>query len=120
VACAAALATIELLEDGLVANAAAVGGYLKERLTELQPKHAAIADVRGLGLMIGVEFGRTDGSGISDGALRDRVMLKCFEKGLLLLGCGESTLRFCPPLMVTRQEVATAVEIFDSAVSETC
>jgi len=119
VACAAALATLELLEDGLVANAAAVGAYLKERLTELKPKHAAIADVRGLGLMIGVEFGRADGSGIPDKARRDRVMLKCFEKGLLLLGCGESTLRFCPPLIVTRQEVSTAVEIFDSAVSET-
>ena len=119
VACAAALATIELLEDGLVANAATVGAYLKDRLTELKAKHSAIADVRGLGLMIGVEFGRTNGSGHVDGARRDRVMLKCFEKGLLLLGCGESTLRFCPPLIVTRQEVATAVQIFESAVSET-
>jgi len=119
VACAAALATVELLEDGLVANAAAVGSYLKDRLMEVKPKHAAIVDIRGLGLMIGVEFARLDGSGISDGARRDRVMLKCFEKGLLLLGCGESTLRFCPPLIVTRDEAATAVEIFDSAISET-
>jgi len=118
VACAAALATLELLEGGLVANAAAVGVYLKDGLTELKTKHATIADVRGLGLMIGVEFGRVDGSGADNGALRDRVMLKCFEKGLLLLGCGEGTLRFCPPLIATREQAATAIEIFDSAISE--
>lgn len=116
VACAAALATIQLLEEGLVANAAEVGSYLKDRLTELKGRHSAIADVRGLGLMIGVEFARTDGRRTPDTAMRDRVMRNCFEKGLLVLGCGESTLRFCPPLIVTREEAATAVEIFDSAI----
>lgn len=116
VACAAALATIKLLENGLITNAAAVGDYLKKRLAGLKLKHAAIADVRGLGLMIGVEFAGVDGERTPDRTMRDRVLLNCFENGLLLLGCGESTVRFCPPLIVTRGEATTAVEIFDNAI----
>ena len=116
VACAAALATIELLEEGLVENAAKAGAILKEKLAALKSRHAAIGDVRGLGLMIGVDFAKTDSSHSPDGQLRDRVMQKCFETGLLLLSCGESTLRFCPALTVTAEEIQTAVEIFDAAV----
>ena len=118
VACAAALATLAVIEDGLLHNATKVGGYLKDKLNALQTQHAVIGDVRGLGLMIGVEFVRADGSGTPDAALRDQAMNKCFEKGLLLLSCGESTLRFCPPLIVTEEESATAAEIFDAALSE--
>jgi 4-aminobutyrate aminotransferase len=118
VACAAALATIALLEEGLVKNAAVVGGFLKDKLTALRPRHSEISDVRGLGLMIGVEFERSDGSHAPDAKLRDRVMQKCFEKGLLLLSCGESTLRFCPPLIVTEGQAATAAQLFDAAVAE--
>jgi 4-aminobutyrate aminotransferase len=118
VACAAALATIELLEEGLVTNAAVVGGFLKEKLMELRKHCAEIGDVRGLGLMIGVEFERSDGSHAPDAKLRDRVMQKCFEKGLLLLSCGESTLRFCPPLIVTKEEAAAAVQLFEAAIAE--
>ena len=118
VACAAALATISLLEEGLVKNAAVVGGFLKDKLTALRPRHSEISDVRGLGLMIGVEFERSDGSHAPDAKLRDRVMQKCFEKGLLLLSCGESTLRFCPPLIVTEGQAATAVQLFETAVAE--
>ena len=80
----------------------------------LKPSHKAIGDVRGLGLMIGVDFEDADHN--PDGIFRDRVMQKSFEKGLLLLSCGESTLRFCPPLIVTQEQIATAVEIFESAV----
>jgi 4-aminobutyrate aminotransferase len=118
VACAAALATIRLIEEGLVENAARVGAFLKARLSALKSRHPEIGDVRGLGLMIGVEFARCDGSRAPDGKLRDRVMQRCFEKGLLVLSCGESTLRLCPPLIVTEEESATAVEIFDAAVAE--
>lgn len=118
VACAAALASIAVIEAGLLHNATEVGAYLMDKLNELKNKHAVIGDVRGLGLMIGVEFVRADGSGTPDGSLRDKVMKNCFERGLLLLGCGESTLRLCPPLIVTREESTTAVEIFDSAISE--
>jgi 4-aminobutyrate aminotransferase len=117
VACAAALATIELLEAGLVENAAKVGEILKDHLSALKARHSVISDVRGLGLMIGVEFEKSDGSGVPDAELRDRVMQKCFERGLLLLSCGESTLRFCPPLIVKQEEANTAVTIFDTAIS---
>jgi 4-aminobutyrate aminotransferase len=117
VACAAALATIAVIEEGLVQNAARVGAVLKEQLTALQSRHAVIGDVRGLGLMIGVEFEKSDVSRAPDPTLRDRVMQRCFEKGLLLLSCGESTLRFCPPLIVTPEETKIAVEIFDAAIA---
>jgi 4-aminobutyrate aminotransferase len=118
VACAAALATIELIEEGLVENAAKMGALLKERLTALGTHHNTIAEVRGLGLMVGVEFCRPDDNNTPDRQLRERVMQQCFEKGLLLLGCGESTLRFCPPLIVTAEEVETAVRLFDEAIPE--
>ena len=118
VACAAALATIELLENGLVRNAAEVGAYLKERLVELKEKHAAMSDVRGLGLMIGVELAKTDSARTPDSQLRDQVMRRSFEKGLLLLGCGESTIRFCPPLIITKAEADTAVDIFAATLKE--
>ena len=116
VACAAALATIELLENGLVANAAEVGGYLKDKLSKLKPEHPVISDVRGLGLMVGVELAGADGAPAAE--LRNRIVLGAFEKGLLLLGCGESTIRFCPPLIVTKSEVDVAVEIFGSVMEQ--
>jgi 4-aminobutyrate aminotransferase len=118
VACAAALATIALIEEGLMANAAEVGGYLKEKLMSLKGSHPTLSDIRGLGLMIGVEFASADNTGAPDAKLRDQVMQKCFERGLLLLSCGESTLRFCPPLIVSRGEVDTAVDLFQSVLTE--
>jgi 4-aminobutyrate aminotransferase len=117
VACAAALATIEVIEDGLVKNAADTGGYLKEKLTRLKDSHRSISDVRGLGLMIGVEFADRE-TRAPDPQLRDQVMQRCFEKGLLVLGCGENTLRFCPPLIVNRNEVDTAMAIFGGVLQE--
>jgi 4-aminobutyrate aminotransferase len=118
VACAAALATIQLLEEGLVANAAETGRYLKEQLAQIQKRHAQIGDVRGLGLMIGVEFIQPGADRAPDRNRRDQVVQKCFETGLLLLGCGEATIRFCPPLIATREDVDTAVMIFEAAVRE--
>lgn len=118
VACAAALATLGLIEDGLVNHAAEVGSFLKERLAKLQSSHPVISDVRGLGLMIGVEFARPDAGRAPDAQLRDQVMRNCFDRGLLLLSCGESTLRFCPPLIVRREEAEAAVAIFEAAIRE--
>ena len=115
VACAAALATVELIENGLMRNAAEVGSYLKEKLTHLKQSCPSISDVRGLGLMLGVELAKADSS--PDAQLRDRVVTTCFEKGLLLLGCGESTIRFAPPLIVSKSEADVAVEIFGSALA---
>ena len=116
VACAAALATINLIEEGLIKNAAEVGNYLQESLGKLQSSHPCISDVRGLGLMIGVEFAQNGRK--PNAKFRDQVMAKCFGQGLLLLSCGESTIRFCPPLIVKRDEVDTAVGIFDAVLTE--
>lgn len=119
VACAAALATLALIEEGLVDNAARVGAVLKGKLERLRPSFPAISDVRGLGLMIGVELAKTDGDRAHDPELRNRVIRKAFEKGLLLLGCGPSTIRFCPPLIVREADAEVAVEIFSSALKGT-
>jgi 4-aminobutyrate aminotransferase len=106
---ASALKTIELLEGGLVQNAAEVGAYLKAGLEKLQQKYDCIGDVRGLGLMIGVDF--------VDPELRDRIEVACFDRGLIILGAGASTIRWSPPLILTKENVDVALEIFDDAIS---
>ena len=118
VSCAAALETLRLLRDRLVTNAAAVGGHLKDRLTALADKHPLIGDVRGRGLMIGVELVRdrkTKERAIDE---RDAVVTACFTRGLLLLGAGKNAIRFSPPLVLTREQADTAVKIFDDALTE--
>src|SRR5215813_1562713 len=114
---AAALRTIELLENGLIRNCAEVGDYLKAGLEKLMQKYECIGDVRGLGLMIGVEFVKDRASKQEDPNLRDRVETACFERGLILLGCGTSSIRWSPPLILTRENVDVALEIFDYAVA---
>src|ERR687890_1590549 len=117
VAIAAALKTIELLEGGLVANAAEVGDYLQAGLRRLAQKHDCIGDVRGLGLMVGCELVRGAGSREAAPELRDRVEVECFNRGLVVLGCGYNTIRWSPPLTLTRENVDVALEIFDEAVT---
>jgi 4-aminobutyrate aminotransferase len=116
VACRAALATIELLESGLVENAAQVGGYLRNRLETLQEEFGEIGQVRGLGLLLGLDFVEDKRSKAPDKDLRERVVRACFERGLLVLGAGESVLRICPPLIVSREEADTAVELLRDAI----
>jgi 4-aminobutyrate aminotransferase len=118
VSCAAALETIRLLEEGLIENAAVTGEYLLGRLRELATRHALIGDVRGLGLMVGVELVRDRATLEPAVTERDALVQKCFHKGLLLLGCGASTVRFCPPLVISRSDVDSAVGILDQALSE--
>ncbi len=109
VACAAALATIELLEGGLVDNAAARGEQAMAGLRELVGRFPkSVLEVRGKGLMIGVEF--------ADPKLAEEVQLACFKRGLLVLECGKQTVRLCPPLVASEAEVDTAVRIFGEAV----
>jgi 4-aminobutyrate aminotransferase len=117
VAIASALKTIELLEGGLVRNSAEVGAYIQDGLRRLARKYDCIGDVRGLGMMIGVEF--VAGSGSRDAApeLRDRVEMECYKRGLILLGCGHNTIRWSPPLILTRENADVALEIFDEAVA---
>ncbi len=113
---AAALKTIELLEGGLVENAAAVGDYLKTGLNALKDKYDCVGDVRGMGLMLGVEFVTDKQTLKPDAALRDRIEMACFERGLIILGCGTSTIRWSPPLILTRENVDVALEIFEAAI----
>ncbi len=115
VSCRAALATLDLLRDGYMANAAARGDQLKQRLLRLRREQPDLGDVRGLGLMVAVDIVR---DGLPDPALRDEVVHAAFQRGLLLLGCGECALRFCPPLCVTAEQVETALSILGNALAE--
>ena len=117
VACAAALATLDLLEGGLMAHAADVGGYLKEQLRTLTTRHEVIGDVRGAGLMIGVDFVKDRHTREGDVEMRNHVVQEAFRRGLLVLGCGESTMWLSPPLVITRGQVDTALEILDEAIA---
>lgn len=116
VAIAAALKTIELLERELVANSADVGAYLKKGLEKLMTKYDCIGDVRGMGMMLGVEFVKDRARKIPDPELRDRVEVASFERGLILLGCGPNSIRWSPPLILTRENVDVALDIFDQAI----
>src|SRR6266496_3516172 len=117
VAIAAALKTIELLERELVANAADVGAYLKRGLEKLMSQHECIGDVRGMGMMLGVEFVKDRIKREPNVELRDRVEVASFERGLILLGAGANTIRWSPPLILTRENVDVALDIFDKAIS---
>ena len=133
VALTAALKTIELLQGGLVDNSREVGAYLEAGLNKLKEKHACIGDVRGLGMMLGVEFVHPGGNAsvnergdaqanylAPDPELRDRIEMACFQKGLIILGCGANSIRFSPPLILTKEHVDVALEIFDEAITECC
>ncbi|MBK8148166.1 MAG: acetyl ornithine aminotransferase family protein [Acidobacteria bacterium] len=113
---ASALKTIELLEGGLVENTAVVGDHLKAGLNRLKDKFDCIGDVRGMGLMLGVEFVTDRTSLKPDAELRDRIEVACFERGLIILGCGTSTIRWSPPLILTKENVDVALEIFEAAI----
>jgi 4-aminobutyrate aminotransferase len=117
VACAAALATIELLKSGLMANAAAVGAHLKASLERLMDKHRIIGDVRGRGLMVGVELVRDRATKERAIEERNAVVAAAFQRGLLVLGAGKNSIRFSPPLVLTKEQADTAVRIFDEALS---
>lgn len=113
IACSAALETISLLEKGLIKNAASVGEYLKNRLLELAKKFLLIGDVRGTGLMIGIELVKNQITKQPAVEERNKIVQKAFRRGLLLLGCGESGIRFTPALVVTQKEVDVALEILE-------
>ena len=117
---AAALKTIELLEGELVANSAEMGAYLQEGLRRLMQKHDCIGDVRGFGLMVGVEFVEDKASMKPAPELRERIETACFERGLIILGAGFNTIRWSPPLIITRENIDVALEIFDEAITASC
>jgi len=118
ISCRAALTTIELLEKGLIENAARMGGYILEKLKGLQKSFHLIGDVRGKGLMIGIELVKdrqTKEKAIEE---RNRIVRACFERGLLILGAGENVIRFSPPLIITRREADTALTIFEEVLKK--
>ncbi len=117
VCCAAALATLDLIENGYMQNAAEVGRYALDILQEIMARHPSIGEVRGIGLMIGVEFVKDRETKEADLRLRDKVVDLAFERGLLTLGCGKSTIRISPPLGVTRQEMDEGLAIFEEAIT---
>lgn len=118
IACAAALATIELLENGLIDNAARVGAFMLERLREMQARHPVIGDVRGLGLMLAVELVTDRETKTPATELRNAVVYRAFEKGVLVLGCGPSAVRFMPPLVLDEETAAIGLELFEEALQE--
>jgi 4-aminobutyrate aminotransferase len=118
ISCEAALATIDLLENGLTQNAEKVGSYLLSRLREMQKAHRLIGDVRGMGLMIGVELVRDRETKEMAIPERGKIIQRAFEKGLLILGCGQNVIRLIPPLTLRRSEADEALSIFDEVLTE--
>jgi len=117
VACAASLATIDLLENEYIENAASVGQYTLDVLNETRHRHPSIGDVRGKGLMIGVEFVKDQESKEPATELVDRLGDLAFERGLLLLSCGKSVIRIAPPLCITKDEINEGMQIFEEALT---
>ena len=117
VSTAAALATLKLLKGGIIANAASVGEHMLNRLRGLMDKHSLIGDVRGKGLMIGVELVRDRATKERAVAERNQVVLEMFKRGILVLGAGRNAIRFAPPLVLTKDQADTVVDLFDEALS---
>jgi 4-aminobutyrate aminotransferase len=115
--CAAALATIDLIENQYLENAATVGQYTLDALHEIMARHASIGDVRGIGLMIGVEFVKDRKSKVPAEELCSKIVDLAFERGLILLSCGKSVMRIAPPLSITQTEVDEGLTIFEEAIS---
>lgn len=118
VAIAAALATIDLLEEKLVANARQMGDYLLEGLRELSRKHSSIGDVRGRGLMIGMELVKDRETREPAVAERDRFEQECFRRGLLVIGCGASSIRLSPALIIERDHCDYTLRVFDEILTD--
>ena len=117
-ACAAAIETIRLLEEGLMKNAQVMGDYMRNALLDLQKKHKSMGDVRGLGLLLAVEFVLDRKTNVPAKAMANDIMMRCFELGLMTLTCGVSGIRLCPPLIVDKATIDQAMAIFDRVITE--
>jgi 4-aminobutyrate aminotransferase len=118
VACAAALVTIKLLREQFVKNAAAIGEHMTGALRELQRKHPIIGDVRGRGLMIGVELVRDRTTRERAVEERNALVQAMFRRGVLILGAGRNAIRFAPPLVITKDQADAVLRIFDESLTE--
>ncbi|MBN3943689.1 acetyl ornithine aminotransferase family protein [Nostoc sp. NMS9] len=115
VACAAGIATLRLLESGLMTNATQMGELLQASLTQLHQRFPRISLPRGKGLMVAVDL--LDEQGNLDYKLRDRIIQEAFLRGLLLLGCGKAAIRFCPPLVIDSDQIQIALQIISEILS---
>jgi 4-aminobutyrate aminotransferase len=118
ICCAAALATVDLVEKQYAANASEVGDYFMDRLRDLQTRHEVIGEVRGKGLMIGIELVNDQSSKEPARKLCEAVLHRAFHNGLILLSCGTSTVRFMPPLMIGKENVDEALVILEESLGE--
>ncbi len=118
IACAASLATLDLVENGFMANAAEVGQYIIDALEEIQMRHPSIGKVRGRGMMIGVDLVEDRETRAPAAGLRDRVIDLIFENGMLVMGCGPSTIRIAPPLNASQNEADEALTIFENVLTQ--
>ena len=116
VSIASALTTIELLEESLLENAASVGAYMRARMDQWPERFVHVGDVRGLGLMIGFELVRDQDTKERAPELRDRVEMMAFERGLLVLGCGQNSIRLCPPLVINRDQADFALDTLEQCL----
>lgn len=115
-ACAAAIATINLIENGFMQNAAEVGAYTLQKLTGIMERHPSLGQVRGIGLMIGIEFVKDRLTREPADELRDLVVDLAYERGLLTLGCGKSVIRISPPLNINKTEIDEGLMILEEAI----
>jgi 4-aminobutyrate aminotransferase len=118
VSIAAALATLDILEREGVANAAKVGNAIMQRLKEWPKKHAIVGEVRGRGLMIGIEIVKDQNSRDVASEWRNQIETLAFDRGLLILGCGETSIRLAPPLIVKQEEADIALDILEESIAE--
>jgi len=118
VSCAAALKTIELLENGLVENAAKMGEYLLQRLKTIAPKYSFIGDVRGIGLMVGMEIVDDKESNQKDPETRNKILEMAFYEGLIILGCGPNSVRFAPALVVEKDHIDCCLDILEKVFNK--
>ena len=118
IACSAGLATLDLIEKGMMANAAEVGEYALDALEEIKARHTSIGDVRGMGLMIGVEFVKDKETKERDPEIREQVVENAFKRGLISLGSGLNTIRIAPPLNITKALIDEGLQILEAAVTE--
>ena len=117
-ACASSLATIEVLQKNLIDNAAKQGKILSNRLHELKDKFEIIGDARGIGLMQAIEIVKNKKNKIINPRIRDEIVDISFKKGILLLGCGESGIRFIPPLCIKEEQLNNALDLIEEAIKE--
>ena len=118
VSIAAAMATLDVLEREGVANAVKVGNAMMQRLKEWPKKHPIVGDVRGRGLMIGIEIVKDRGTREAAADWRNKIETLAFDRGLLILGCGEPSIRLAPPLIVSQEEADIALDILEESIAE--